>query len=584
MKKLVYDNNNKIGTITKDKINLIANTYKVLGLMKNHIDINDLIYTKHLENSFFLNEEEVNYLNNKGPLKICVNPNWLPFEKIENNEYIGITADYINLIKEKINTNIKIIPSENWTETLKNAKNRTCDILPIIVKTQDRTSFLDFTSSYINLPLVMAGALESNFIEDINQLKDKKIGLSKGYAFEKILKDKYKNLTFIEVKDIHEGLKEIQNGKIFAYIGNLATLGVAIKENYIGQIKIIAKLEESLKGSIASRNDEPLLNTILEKALNSIDQTQKQDIYNKWVFINYQKEVSYVFFNKIIAGFLILIFILILIYRQYLLKKMNKELYEKIEIEIQKNEEKNRLSIQQSRMASMGEMLENIAHQWRQPLSTISISASAMKLKKELGILSSEDMDDSIKHIETATDYLSNTIEDFRNFFSKDKTASIIDIRETINKAFDLINPTFSKNEITVIRDIQNISFTSYQNELIQALMNILINAKDALENKESERLISIKVKKIRDKVSISIKDNAGGIPEDIIDKIFEPYFTTKHQTQGTGIGLFMSKTIIEKHLNGKLQVKNTSFKFNDKIYKGALFKIILPIEDISIY
>ena len=160
MKKLVYDNNNKIGTITKDKINLIANTYKVLGLMKNHIDINDLIYTKHLENSFFLNEEEVHYLNNKGPLKICVNPNWLPFEKIENNEYIGITADYINLIKEKINTNIKIIPSENWTETLKNAKNRTCDILPIIVKTQDRTSFLDFTSSYINLPLVMAGALE----------------------------------------------------------------------------------------------------------------------------------------------------------------------------------------------------------------------------------------------------------------------------------------------------------------------------------------------------------------------------------------------------------------------------------------
>ena len=580
MKKLVYDKNGKIGTISPEKIDLIINSYKVMGLIKSPIDIDSLIYTKHKEKSFFLNEEEVNYLNNKGPLKICFNPNWLPFEKIDKNEYLGISFEYISLIKEKINANIKIIPSANWNETLENSKNGICDIVPMIIKTEERTDFLDFTSSYISLPMVMAGNMEANFIEDINQLKGKKIGITKGYAFENFLKNKYKDLDFVEFKNMHEGLEEIQKGNIFGFVGNLATIGFAIQKNYIGQIKIISKFEEALQGTIGSRNDEPILNEILEKALQSISETQRQDIYNKWISISYQKELSYVLFSKIIVGFIVFIIILNLIYRQYLLKKMNKELYKRVQIEIEKNEEKNRLSIQQSRMASMGEMLENIAHQWRQPLSIISVSASGMKLKKELGILSEEDIDDSIRHIKTSTEYLSNTIDDFRSFFSKDKIFSTIDIRKTIDKAFDLVSPTFSKSEITVIRDVQSVSFLSFENELIQVLMNILINAKDALDSRESEKLIFVKIKQLNNRISIIIKDNAGGIQKDIIDKIFEPYFTTKHQTQGTGIGLYMSKLIVEKHLDGQIKVKNTSFEFNKKIYHGALFKIILPIKE----
>ena len=581
MKKLVYDQNGKIGTITKEKLNLIINSYKVMGLMKKPINVDDLVYTKHLGDSFFLNEEEVEYLHNKGPLKICVSPNWLPFEKIKDDKYLGIAADYINLINEKLQTKIKLIQSKSWNETLENGKNGICDIIPMIVETKDRMDYFNFTSPYINLPLIMAGGIESGFIDDINQLKDKKIGISKGYAFEKILRENYKNLILVEVKNIHEGLEEIQKGTLFGYVGNLATVGFAIQENYIGQIKIIAKLEESLHGSIGSRKDEPLLHNILQKALDSINKTQREEIYNKWIYVNYQKELSYVLFNKITIGILLLLVLLTLFYRQYLLKKMNKQLHEKIKIEMQKNEEKNRISIQQSRMASMGEMIENIAHQWRQPLSTISVLASGMEVKKELGILSDEDIISSIKHIKNTTQYLSNTIEDFRSFFSKDKISSNLDIKNTIKKALDLVNATFITNQITVEQDVQSIIFSSYENELIQVLMNILMNAKDALEHKESEKLILIKVKKVQEKISISIRDNAGGVPEDIIDKIFEPYFTTKHQFNGTGIGLYMSKLIVEKHLDGELNVKNISYKFNNKVYRGALFKIILPIKTI---
>ena len=375
-----------------------------------------------------------------------------------------------------------------------------------------------------------------------------------------------------------DGFEQIQKGQISGFIENLTTIGFAIQKNYIGQIKIIAKLNETLEAGISSRNDDPILNSIFQKALDSIDSEKREEIYNKWVYVNYQKETNYDSLNKLLFIIIGFILIFILFYRQYLLKKMNEELNEKIKIEIKKNEEKTRISIQQSRMASMGEMLENIAHQWRQPLSTISVAASGIEIKKELNILNDEELSDSLRHIKNATQYLSNTIDDFRNFFVKDKIPSNINIRNTLNKTIDLISSTLAKEEITLIRNIQNINFTSYENELIQVLMNIFINAKDALANRKSEKLIIVVIKQIEDNLVIKIKDNAGGVDSSIIDKIFEPYFTTKHQFNGTGIGLYMSKLIVEKHLIGEISVKNIDFIFNSKTYRGALFELVLPL------
>jgi signal transduction histidine kinase len=242
--------------------------------------------------------------------------------------------------------------------------------------------------------------------------------------------------------------------------------------------------------------------------------------------------------------------------------------------------EKEKLLIQQSKMAQMGEMLENIAHQWRQPLSTISVAASGIEVKKEFNILSDNEFYDSINHIKNATSYLSNTIEDFRNFFSKEKELSKMNIANTIEKSLELMGNTFMQNRINLIRNIDNkIEILSLENELIQVLMNILVNAKDALKpiiNIEKYLLIDVYEKD--NNLVIQIQDNGGGIQEDIIDKIFEPYFTTKHKSRGTGIGLYMSKLLVEKHLKGTLSAKNKEFLYMDKTYKGALFEIILPI------
>ncbi len=577
MKKLAYDKNGKIGTITPEKINLIVNTYRIMGVMNNKIDVNDLIYTNPLNDDFLLNDEEKRYLEKKERITMCVDPNWMPFEKIENNKHIGIAADYIKIIENKIKTPIVLIPTKTWSESIEKGKKRECDIFSLVMTTPEREKYLNFTKPFLNIPVVLASNINAPFIDNINQIKHEKLAIVKDYAYAEIFKIKFPNINFIDVVNVKEGLKKVEKGEVFGFIGSLATVGYEIQNNYIGQLKITGKFDETLDLAIASRNDEAILNTILNKAIEDIPSIQRQEILNKWISINYPKEVDY----KLLIPITIFLFILVLIYRQYLLKKLNKELLDKVKLEIQKNEEKNRILIQQSRMASMGEMLENIAHQWRQPLSTISVCATGMEVKKKYNTLDDEEFFKSINHIKKSTQYLSNTIDDFRNFFSKDKILTKINISNVINKALDLVSTTFNSNKIVVVKHLEDINILSLENELIQVFMNIFVNAKDALkEQKQEQPLLIITITKENGFLNIKIQDNANGIKEDIIDKIFEPYFTTKHKFKGTGIGLYMSKLLVEKHLNGSLLVSNKTFVYEEKEYFGAEFIISLPLEN----
>ena len=579
MKKLAFDKNGKIGTITQERINLIINTYRVMGLIKDNLNSENFIYTKHLEDNFLLNDKEKNYLEKKKTIKMCVDPDWMPFEKIEKGKHVGIAADYIKIIEEKIKKPIILVPTKTWSESLELGQKKDCDIFSLIRTTPQREKYLNFTKPYLEIPLVIAADINAPFIDNILQVKDKKIAIVKDYAVGEILRIKYPDINFVDVNNIHEGLELVEKGSVFGFIDTLLTIGYQIQNNYIGQLKISGRFNEIWELGIGVRNDEPILTSIFDKAIDDISANQKQRILNKWISVNYQKEIDHVFLYEVLAGLIVFTFILFLFYRQYLLKKLNAQLNEKVKLEIQKNEEKNRILIQQSRMASMGEMLENIAHQWRQPLSTISVAASGMEVKKEFSTLSDEEFFEGINHIKKSTVYLSNTIDDFRTFFIKEKKTSQMNIKNAIEKALELMGNTFMQQRINLVKNIEEIEILSLENELIQVLMNIFVNAKDALKQTlGDEKYIIIDVFKKEDNLIIQIKDSAKGIDEKIIDKIFEPYFTTKHKFKGTGIGLYMSKLLVEKHLKGSIKTSNTEFTFMDKIHKGALFEIILPI------
>jgi len=264
------------------------------------------------------------------------------------------------------------------------------------------------------------------------------------------------------------------------------------------------------------------------------------------------------------------------------MEKINTNLEFEIKKAVESNREKDYALSQQSKMAAMGEMLENIAHQWRQPLSVISTAASGMKLQKDFKQLDDEQFYRSVSSILNNTKHLSETINTFRDFFKSGKEKILFNLNNTFHKTQELINSKYSNSDIQIITDIQDVELIGLESDLIQVLMNILNNAKDALEGNQHTQQKYIFVDIFKDKyyAIIKIKDNAGGIPLDIINRIFDPYFTTKHKAQGTGIGLYMSSEIISKHMNGNLHVQNQTFDFNDVSNTGAEFTIKLPLKE----
>ncbi|WP_198305263.1 PAS domain-containing sensor histidine kinase [Arcobacter vandammei] len=240
---------------------------------------------------------------------------------------------------------------------------------------------------------------------------------------------------------------------------------------------------------------------------------------------------------------------------------------------------RNKLIEEQSRLISMGEMVGNIAHQWRQPLSIITSIASSTSLLNNLNKLNKDELNSDMKKIVDQSNYLSDTIDDFRNFIVNTSDLENISILKTLQKSLSLLDSAIKMNKIRIVTDFQyDLLISGFQNELIQSFINIINNAKDALvQNVEDskDRLILMCTKKLGTSLRLEIKDSGGGISEDIINRIFEPYFTTKHQNFGTGIGLAMTHKFITQRHNATIKASNISFTFKNKEYKGASFVIV---------
>ena len=263
---------------------------------------------------------------------------------------------------------------------------------------------------------------------------------------------------------------------------------------------------------------------------------------------------------------------------------LNNQIFKIVTIvDIEDLKRKENLMAEQTKLAAMGEMLGNIAHQWRQPLNIISMSSSNLKLKNDIGELCSSTLSESLSLILRTTNHLSDTIDTFNDFLKTDKEKSFFNINENIKNSISLVDSFFKNFNIDIILELEEgIFINSLANEFSQAFINILNNAKDAivLNLKDDENgLIKIKTKKIDNFIEISILDNAKGIEKDILNKIFEPYFTTKHKYQGTGLGLYMTRKIINSSMGGEITVQNKKFVHNQKKYEGAEFKIKIPIK-----
>ena len=259
------------------------------------------------------------------------------------------------------------------------------------------------------------------------------------------------------------------------------------------------------------------------------------------------------------------------------LHELNKTLESRVQEEIKKNEEKQKILFMQSRFASLGQMIANIAHQWRQPLAELNLTMFNMRKLSLQNRL--KEMEIYYKKSKNITKNMSSTIEDFSNFFNPNKSKTTFYLYDAINDALHILDREIQKIDVKVEVDFKKARVKGVSNELTQVMINLLQNSKDAFKiNQTVDPKISIIISKIFIKnhycAKISFVDNAGGIEKNNLEKIFEPYFSTKHPNMGIGIGLFMSRMIIQKSLSGIMDVEN---------YKdGTRFTIIIPLKGVE--
>jgi len=630
-----------------------------------------------LGNEIKLTNEEKEYLKNN-TFTYAGDPNWLPFEAFDDKgKYVGVIAEHVDIIENKLNLKFKKIITKHWLDTLELSKKTGADIISGDAADVVLAKHYKPIDSYMKNPLVIVTRADYPFVSDLNNFKEKKIAFGVGGGYSADILKKYPNINFINTKTPRHGLLGVKSGKYDIFIGTLAMTDYSIVDMGIEGLKVSGDTGITMNLTLFIDKDKPLLYTIINKTMSSIDEMQKHKIIVKWRHSKIDKiVVDYTLVWKIVGisvfVFLIgLVFVVILrrnnkklhqllnstieavaIFKdgklidandqlvkmygynslkeiknktaldfvdpaqnefvknqlknsqepyelnmlrndgtlfpslvrgtyinantrvssvldltqlksvQNELEELNKTLENKIRYEVEKNREKEKLMLQQSRLAQMGEIISMIAHQWRQPLNSLSMLNQSIILKYNRNKLDKEFVEYFQEKSNIQIQNMSKTIDDFRDFFKPEKEQVEFSLNAVIKDALSMVEPIFTQNKIIIkFNEKENVEFVGYPNEFGQAVLNIVNNAKDALiENSVENRIIEIVLSKTKNKVILTVRDNAGGIPEHVRDKIFDPYFSTKENSHGTGLGLYMTKIILEEHMCGKLTVIDTEY------------------------
>ena len=503
---------------------------------------------------------------------------FISLEKQENNKILSSLITYID---SRFNT-IKITTKDYsyWDDTYEFIQNGNQEYI--------YENFRDTTTTLENINLNFMIFINSKN-EIIHTQVTKDINIKDKNDFTKSIVDSIKDnqdISIIKYQNNYYYLVRSQilrsdlsgETKGYLYTGKKIQLE-KFSNDYQSNIKFIDKVPSKIDATLKSKfidkinvhfeYDKNILSNIISLNINNKNLVVLQFDNYREIYTQGKKQI--VLFNATVSVFVLILFFIFYFYIYYH-QKLNKQLEQKIKDEIKKQKAQEEILIHQSRSAEIGEMINNIAHQWRQPLNNLSLTIQNISFTYQSGILTQEELDKTIDKSKKIIKTMSNTIDTFRDFFEPNKNKVLFKIEHSIDNTLEILSSTLRFHNIELIKEIiDDVEIYDFENELSQVLLNIITNAKDALvSNKIEKPTIKITISKIFNNLIVKIKDNANGVDEEIIDKIFEPYFTTKGKDQGTGIGLYMSKIIIEKNMHGKIEVTN------DK--EGAVFRITLPI------
>lgn len=516
-----------------------------------------------------LDKEETGFLKKKGAVTMCVDPDWMPMERIRNGRHDGISADFMKLIEDYLGIPIQLVATESWPESIDFAKARKCDIFSLAMSTPERLEYMTFTTPYLRLPLVLATRKEKSYVSDVSLLTEEKLGIVAGYAFGEILRKRYPDMQITDVPSLKEGLIKVENGELYGVIDTLASIGFQIQRGY-PELKISGKFDQYWELGIGVRNDEPLLFSSLEKAVLQIDKKTAQQILNSWISVKYEHGFDYDFLWKVSA--IILAFLAFIFYRQHLLKRYNRELVRQID-------ERTRdlvLAKEKAEAANKekSRFLANMSHELRTPMHAIH-SFTRLTLKR--------DLDDKARHflenIDASTDRLTRLLNDLLDLSKLESGKMELDpqnynVKELIDNTVNSLGSLIKEHRLELdTTGLEDVNAKIDVNLIAQVITNLLSNAIKFSPDAGKIKLVSYIDGEV---FKFSIEDEGLGVPPEEHEAIFDSFVQsskTRSKSGGTGLGLPISKEIVELH-DGKIWVKSPP----ENKSKGSVFTFEIPL------
>jgi len=527
-----------------------------------------------------LSKKESDFLKNT-KIRCVITNSWAPFQLETAGRLSGIALDYWKSISTHGNIQQSCEKVDTFSQILNLIKNKQADLTLATAITKNKLTFANFSKSYISYPISIVTRESESFIPNTSYLENKVVAVGKDYSAYEILKNNYPDIIFVLTKNTKEALRLVSNGKAYAAVDILPVLSHQISNFGFSNLKISGTTEFNFDVRIMIRDDYKELVSIVNKSIDLITQEEKNNIGKKWTSVMYEKGADY---SLLINVLIVFLFIgLYFLYKHVLLKKYNERLEKKIKIELQKNREKDMQLLHQSRLAQMGELISMIAHQWRQPLNSIAVTILNIQTHIDLNKFNIKDekgkdaltnfTNKEFNNIDLYLGSLSETLDDFRNFYKPNNKAEVMNVHHPIQTSLKIIGSSLKNNGIRLIENYNSTcELLLFKNELMQVFINLLENSQDSFkEHANINPIINIETKDVKDGIHIEFRDNGSNIDENIIERIFEPYFSTKSEKMGSGLGLYMSKIIVEEHHKGRFSTKNYD--------NGVGFIIFLPLK-----